>query len=262
MKAQMIFLALLSMITMSCSKSKGVYVRYDVSYMESFINPKSPMTMEFRVAKAIRLQDNSLDVGSISCELPYSFAVLYVNNKDKQEYISHLTKYHEIKDSICLANNDINFKETPINYDNFVSYIIFNHTKLNVVSDVDYDDEHPAGTSLNDVLGVMYNDAGNVVKDGYPTIWRYHRDGYKAPEKTICMADGYLVEKSIADFNESNVTLIGNAIGLKVIKKPKNTSSHNLTVTYTDDAGNTMTASEPVVLSSTDDKYPLGITTE
>lgn len=51
-------------------------------------------------------------------------------------------------------------------------------TSINVTADKDFDSEHPAGSSLNDILSLKYASAYNLIQSGYDTsIHIYNMEG-------------------------------------------------------------------------------------
>lgn len=97
---------------------------------------------------------------------------------------------------------------------------------IDVVSDSDFDKDHPAGTSLNDVVkfyGTNYSQylTSNVNK------------------KKVDITNYYLGDfnKLCSEITESDLKIIGPSIVLEFIKQPTLTKQQKLTIKITDTNG-------------------------
>ncbi len=75
---------------------------------------------------------------------------------------------------------------SPLNYSGLAKRV----KSLDVIAKTDYDDAHPAGSLLNDVLSLVYWDIEAFIKDGYPAsenpIWN---------DPKITAVDGYNIHR-------------------------------------------------------------------
>jgi hypothetical protein len=98
---------------------------------------------------------------------------------------------------------------------------------INIVSDSDYDDVHPAGTSLNDIIYIGFRSATEFVKSGYADE-RY--DTKKHPYNL------HFIEP-LTQFIEKKRNLVEENFGFIFSHLPTEASKHNFTIYYDDAAG-------------------------
>ena len=135
-------------------------------------------------------------------------------------------------DRICKENNDMTYNGyTTLIIDGFplnVSYYP-NFASINIVSDMDFDAEHPAGTSLNDLLFVNYSSYYDYIASNYTLNYPDGRKGYI---------------KMINDIETNDLKLLASrGNNLSFTKYPDVLNKHTLTITFTDVNGNSISCS-------------------
>lgn len=130
----------------------------------------------------------------------------------------------ELYDNICQENNDMTFNDIILFYPPEIPYYICyypNFTSIDVISDRDFNAEHPAGTSLNDIIRVYYNSVYDYVSSEY------------TQDEEIKTKKAMLSNLTAEDLQMVTDYGFDLTFGIDPLKKEK----HNLTITFTDIQG-------------------------
>lgn len=153
-------------------------------------------------------------VGGINPELEHSEFVQRITAK------SDPLRY----DSLVQAHQDFDYWGNPARsaYD-----VIFKGLKtVEIISDTDYDSDHPAGTSLKDIFSLTVQEVIKGSADGVPA-YVFNEKVYDPA--TDLPADG-------------GPHLLGRVLVFKPNKAPEKSSTHVFTVTYCNERGKVFTA--------------------
>ena len=144
-------------------------------------------------------------------------------------------------------NNDIDFNQVLANGAlPMVATFADNFSKMVVTSNADWDEAHPAGTSLDDVLQVRINSSSDFVHDGYDMgEYKYeflqNYDYLKTIEKRpseLTAADMKMVYYSLTDFSSQTKSPV-----IVFTSAPTLEKEHTLTLRWTTVEGDVKTAS-------------------
>lgn len=166
----------------------------------------------------------------------------YVN----RHAISSSPKSKRIYDSLSTAHGDTGFFEKADGRigQEFYGMAVFRRMTLDVVSDADYDEAHPAGTSLVDILNLKARSAREIIESGY--------DIALCPQKYSPF--GYQLDMPLAQFNGEYRKLVDGQFDLTFTASARTTAVHRFTVIYRDEDGRTISGiSNPVRLKGAQD---------
>lgn len=126
------------------------------------------------------------------------------------------------------------YNDTSYNKEGVVSGFDFTlpHTcqSITVVSDADYDETHPAGTPLDDIVDIMAESAYEFIASNY-TVY-----------------DNIRFETDLQRFNQKGMPLIGKYIYLHFSTAPSRESLHRFTIIWKSDAGTWEYKMKPVFI--------------
>lgn len=134
----------------------------------------------------------------------------------------------QLYDNLREKHNDISFSRRVLLYNGVggAGAMYPDYTSITVTSDSNFDNAHPAGTSLNDLIDCKYQSSYLYVVGGY--------------------ADESLLEiktKALADVVPNDLTMLAR-LNLYFTKNPaKLDNPHDISVSVTTDDGRTFTAS-------------------
>lgn len=151
-------------------------------------------------------------------------------------------------DSLCKAHDDLSYNQTTRTV--VQSCLYRRTTGLHVVSDTDYDAQHPAGTYLDDIVTVRFKSAEDYLKTGYTSLKDYlgKTTGPDYYYEGLPVYNLNLRE-NLSEFNEIQRKLIQFGFGFKLNKAPDRTDTHRFTITYTNEDGVELTGTtEPVTV--------------
>jgi len=105
-------------------------------------------------------------------------------------------------------------------------------TSASIVSDSDYDNNHPAGTELTDII--QFNTASY-----FPFI----SNGYKLFEEG---GDCYLTTKLFSDLTQTERSMWPSEVGLVFPQEPTLSEEHNLTIKFSFEEGKDVTTKQTI----------------
>ena len=152
---------------------------------------------------------------------------LYVNPTHRVDFLSEGAD-KEMYNKICIEYGDTAYnREVFLDHGIMTKFSSYPHfAAISVISNKDFDAEHPAGTPLNDIMTVLYSSAKDYV-DG----------GYTQPEYSV----GPDTEKLLSELGPNDLAM-PTAMALSFTQEPDELNIHMLTITCTDKNGRTLTA--------------------
>ncbi len=189
--------------------------------------------------------------GSYPCDStidsPYGFDVRFKDDDKQMVGQWQQGTEREIFDSLSLKHGDIDFHQDII-----VSsacplrphaYLGIDFASIMVTSDVDFDEEHPAGTTLNDIVQFIAYTPYPFIKSGYKYSNPRGNDSENLKDE-LMLIDKPLSECTAEDFiltfgimNDWFCGDVFPACYLYIKATPTLSKQHTITVTIVDDAG-------------------------
>lgn len=124
------------------------------------------------------------------------------------------------------------------------SYLMDNIVSINVISETNYDAEHPAGSSLNDICTLQWESPYTHIKSGYTVThdWPKVGNGYWQQDK-----GSIPFSKPLAQCTAEDMILMGdgwqNLCSIKLTKLPLSGTKQLLTIMFEDESGKTYNCS-------------------
>lgn len=151
-------------------------------------------------------------------------------------------------DSLSKAHNDLDYNRRTLTM--VMACLYRRTTGIHVVSDTDYDEEHPAGTYLDDIMRVHFKSAEDYLATGYTSLKQYlgKTTGPSSYYGSLPIIDLELSEY-LDEFNRIQRKLIQFSFNFRLTKAPDRTGTHRFTITYTNEDGVELTGTtEPVTV--------------
>ncbi|MGL5681579.1 MAG: hypothetical protein ACRDDZ_00825 [Marinifilaceae bacterium] len=142
------------------------------------------------------------------------FSNLYKNPDTFQEHLNHYA-------DTCYYG--------PTGLSRTYGYMPHTFSDLIFTSDADFDDTHPKGTALNDIMTILSLQAGEYIKAGY-------------------IGDPYFMG-NLATFNSNSTLLLWNRIFVRFHKFPTRAGTHTFTVQWTIDSKTWTKTLNPIFMS-------------
>lgn len=169
---------------------------------------------------------------------------LYWDTFDTKEY-SYKSKgeEEEVYGELCVKHNDLGYNERKVDpkdleTGDFTYRMVYwkDFVAIDVVSDRDFDTEHPAGSSLGDIVEYGGWSYWEYIKNNYTGHEENHISGYinDLPEDGLC-----LIKDLFLYFNEVPESAVGK---------------HNLTITIIADDGTVFELDCPIELKTIDEE--------
>ena len=120
-------------------------------------------------------------------------------------------------------------------------------TGIHVVSGTDYDEEHPAGTYLDDIIRIHFKSAEDYLATGYTSLKHYL--GKTTGPSSYYGASDLDLSEYLDEFNRIQRKLIRFSFSFRLTKAPDRTGTHRFTITYTNEDGVELTGTtEPITV--------------
>lgn len=151
-------------------------------------------------------------------------------------------------DSLSKAHNDLDYNRRTLTM--VMACLYRRTTGIHVVSDTDYDEEHPAGTYLDDIMRIHFKSAEDYLATGYTSLKQYlgKTTGPSSYYGSLPIIDLELSEY-LDEFNRIQRKLIQFSFNFRLTKAPDRTGTHRFTITYTNEDGVELTGTtEPVMI--------------
>lgn len=226
------FLAILLLI--SCLSCDKMTVRFSRSYVLSFY--ESDNIKLYNVSKApVYILRVELINGKKICNI--------LSKGDEKKLFERMgDKYGD-----NTYNREVRFVVSPPH-----NYIGDDITAISIFSDADYDNLHPANSSLNDIVEVIYFSPLKYIQSGYQNLYNRGTCQTLTPEEKDILGissgvNEFHLEQIRADkVVNSHLALVGYGgffpqIYLKFQKMPELDKEHTLKINITTEAGNVMT---------------------
>lgn len=162
---------------------------------------------------------------------------VHVGFKGLAKFVSYDSKGEDkmIYDELCKKHNDLSYCREVALYTREkiggATACYPNYTSVTITSGSDYDEEHPAGTPLNDIMGCEYKSSYLYILGGY------------ADESLLRTKIKPLIEVAPEDLK------LYGCLVFFFTKKPDTLGRHDITVSVTTDDGRTFTATCTVSLT-------------
>lgn len=130
-------------------------------------------------------------------------------------------------DNLCMQNNDMGYnREYEFFYDKTpeIRSIYPDIVDVEIMSNIDFDSAHPAGTSLKDCVDFSAKTYKEFIDNNYPS---------NDPCKTTT---------PLNELKEKDLQLLAPYFSLSFNRKPERNKSHGLTITVTDKDGKSYTS--------------------
>lgn len=165
------------------------------------------------------------------------------------------TNTTEEYDRLCAKHNDMSYNK-EIQFLQMMSqvgdrrYLAYDFNAINIRSNMDYDDNHPAGTSLTDIITFQTASPIQYITSGYKTTNQLNSSTsiYKYLKNSNSNDMEYLspIIKNAASITPSDLVLLGadcSLIGLLIFDTPPTAAkTHTFTVSATTDEAKTFTS--------------------
>lgn len=181
-------------------------------------------------------------------DIPMVEFSLFSTGKEKEEY-----------DRLCRKHDDLNYNKYRSFLGNIASesleYIDKDFTSIEIISDKDYDSNHPAGTGLSDIVRFMSWSPYRFIRSGYSRYYHYRSSDVSESFKSVMPiyfgkewfrgetdATCHPVDKMANELRQEDLILLGHdwtwPIGILCFETmPDEAGEHTITVKMTTDAG-------------------------
>jgi hypothetical protein len=199
---------------------------FSKNYVNAYIEPKLSDTMTSWYIETWERERGSFKLEQPSLMLVFGFNTPEEDIIRERLYPEELwypqEKVYQFRE-LAKKNNDTCFNRDG----SFGGCLVDPVESINIVSDSDYDDVHPAGTSLNDIIYIEFRSATEFVASGY-TDEKY--DTKKHPYDLLEI-------EPLTQFLEKKRNLVDGFFGFIFHHLPTKASEHNFTIYYDDVAG-------------------------
>ncbi|MGM9787710.1 MAG: hypothetical protein ACI3ZF_02265 [Candidatus Cryptobacteroides sp.] len=209
------------------------------------------------------MEDITLSYNSLGKE-EISINPFWGHNADKScSFMSTGEPYNHYF-SLCEKHNDLSYPHMSSVVNGFnTSYTQCDFKSINIISNHDYDQEHPKGKSLNDIIRFMAFSPNPFIQSGYSNTYNYHGDNNISDTFREIMRLQFLesdpifknnspyhpIDKFVDELTEDDMVLLGykNPSPLCYLtfeKKPINITTHHIiTIILTADEERTFSKS-------------------
>ena len=193
-------------------------------------------------------KDHSLDLMvEPKCHISY-----FDNDEEDPEEVERFAEYR----TLCERYGDTTYYNADrglyyMNYLEYFNYLKYNITNIDVVSDADYDADHPAGTSLRDLCYLVTWSPREYIASGYTETYDWSVRPYFIPDGSFYIEDegNHPMLISLDECTPEDLVLIGNgyisgSLFLLLFKKAPDEGNalQKFTLTLTDERGRIYTA--------------------
>lgn len=148
-------------------------------------------------------------------------------------------------DSLSKAHNDLDYNRRTLTM--VLECLYRRTTDIHVVSDTDYDGEHPAGTYLDDIIRIHFKSAEDYLATGYKSLKHYL--GKTTRPSSYYGASDLELSEYLDEFNRIQRKLIRFSFSFRLTQAPDRTGTHRFTITYTNEDGVELTGTtEPITV--------------
>jgi hypothetical protein len=214
------------MSLIGCAKEAGYQI-----YRRSF-------AMVFHETEKLTMGETNPRYSKPTLLFGFDSAGIIYSNKDTSG------KEKELYDALCEKYGDMTYNReefVPIGFE--PEFLAYSPVSITIVSDADYDDQHPAGTSLADIVTYDSQSSKPFIDNGYVMHewdendkgkFYYYSNTNVRPFYPVCKKASELV----ADDFQLIYDPIDNVVGYIYFDAlPTLEKTHNITVTFTDERG-------------------------
>ncbi len=231
------FLFLLPLLGLSACKSKTDEPQEPGSYIESYVEPG-----------AINIREFGHDTWDGEKKVMWRYSVksqyVYRRGSEKYQELSILYGDTAFYDNMLPPDNPNKIERSRLELSFFdfnlddglaspsrehMPYVAFAKpvVAIDVVALDDYDDEHPKGSSLNDIASVLFYECWHYIQSGYQL--KYHP--YWNPFSLVYLSD----------FPEEPIKLMNIVIQFLFLREPATADNHRVQLTYRFEGGGEVT---------------------
>ncbi len=192
-----------------------------------------------------------VDYDDIKIELSEKGNIKIVSGIDNDDYGYRCTydsqgSYKAKYDSLCIVNNDLtyNTKRSFIVFPTWGTTSSIHFTKIDIVSNKDFDSDHPAGSSLKDMVRFISNSPKWFIDNGYKDTFDWDSDNIPQcfkqepeakPVQTVDRDKFFPIEKKLSDLSVDDCKMLGDgseSLGCLLFdKQPTLNKEHFFTIT-------------------------------
>lgn len=177
----------------------------------------------------------------------YYNAYMIIHHRD--ELIAKRTNEYKYN-LLCVKNNDMSFNmETVfITMNAYTEAVCANDfVSIALVSDIDFDAVHPAGTSLADIVEFRTASPKRYIDSGYTEEYRYPDEReFDFYPHTFMYKWFWPVRARMSELTEYDLSMMKSGDGVlaafRFIRRPAAAGEHGMTLTMTTDEGKAFTA--------------------
>ena len=206
--------------------------------------------------ESIRLSIDNNDARCLSIQPGFHVDVLYglhSSGAEKKKY-----------DQLCIKHNDISYNQyhvfmgKPPRDEETVAYFACDFTEITVTADKDFDETHPAGTDLSDIVRFMSWSPYKYILSGYSKYYHYDKSDVSTAFDSMMRryinnkyfdketdAECYPIDKLIRDLTADDLILVGHGapgfLGMLYFDKlPTGEGEYEVVVTIRTDDNRTL----------------------
>lgn len=170
----------------------------------------------------------------------------------------------EVYDQLCFKHEDMSYNKIrsigPAIEDSTPFFIDCDFSSIDVCADTDFNEEHPAGSNLADVVRFMSWSPIKYIKSDYSQLYQYNPEDLSSafyPIMRVYFAEKYFqkgslstcypIDKLIRDIESDDLVLLGHdapgflgALHFEIL--PDDDTEFNVTVTFNTDDGKSLSA--------------------
>ena len=186
-------------------------------------------------------------------EFPNSMAILSGDNRLVQYALTFTGERKEKYDMLCKKHHDLGYNQYRNFPDNLpsesVTYTDQDFVSVEVFSDLDYDERHPAGANLADVVRFMSWSPYKYILSKYKDNYDYDPSAHSESFNTIIPVYFHMnksschpIDKMVCELAPDDLILLGQdgpgLLGILVFEQPPASEGvHRITVKMTSDEG-------------------------
>lgn len=169
---------------------------------------------------------------------------LHSNGKDKEKYDQLCNKHNDVKYNTRRQFLNGTFDESSAPYSEY------DFEEITVTSDMDFDDAHPAGSNLADIVRFMSKSPYKYIQSNYSSFYRYDESSlseafvdkminvYCGSWKNDPQNPNYPIDKLVKDLTAEDLILLPYSFGMLHFEKaPDTVPEHTVTVSMKTDSG-------------------------
>ncbi len=194
-------------------------------------------------------------------------AIIYIFDQARNSDLNSKGEQKEKFERLCQKHGDVSYNRVRMlptfGTTELISFADRDFSMIEITSDSDFDAEHPAGTSLGDIVRFLGSSPIKYIQSGYSKYYHYDEKDYSEAYKKLLIMLGYNyyfdpsvgltdypIDKKVETLTEKDLILLGGSGGLGVLyfeKTPENIKEHTITLKMTTDDGDVFENSIKIV---------------